>query len=55
MPRPYLSFAVRSDGILSPVQRPRLVDHVDELLALPEAERFAFVTPAEAVEAIGVH
>jgi hypothetical protein len=51
--RPYLSFAVRSDGLLDPVQRPRLVSHVDQLLALPEAERFAFMTPTEAVAFLG--
>ena len=55
LPRPYLSFAVRSDGILNPVQRPRLVGHIAEVLTLPEAERFAFMTPTEAVEALGVH
>jgi hypothetical protein len=54
MPRPYLGFAVRSDGLLDSDQRPRLVGHVDELLGLPEAERFAFMTPTEAVEALGV-
>lgn len=47
--RPYLSFAVRSDGILDPVQRPRLVGRLDELLARPEAERFWFVTPDAAL------
>jgi hypothetical protein len=52
--RPYLSFAVRSDGILDDVQRPRLVGHLDQLLALPEARRFRFVTPTEAVESLGV-
>ena len=51
--RPYLSFAVRSDGILDPVQHPRLVGHLDELLALPEAGRFAFLTPTEALSALG--
>jgi hypothetical protein len=45
--RPYLCFAVRSDGILDPEQGPRLRRHLDALLALPEAPRFAFVTPAE--------
>jgi hypothetical protein len=45
--RPYLGFAIRSDGILDEVQRPRLLSHLDALLALPEAPRFAFVTPAE--------
>ena len=52
--RPYLCFAVRSDGILDPEQGPRLHDHLDQLLRLPEAPRFAFVTPAECVEVVGV-
>jgi hypothetical protein len=52
--RPHLSFAVRSDGILDPVQRPRLVGHMDEVLALDDADRFVFMTPSEAVEALGV-
>jgi hypothetical protein len=52
--RPYLCFAVRSDGILHAEQGPRLRDHLDQLLALPEAPRFAFVTPAGCVEAMGV-
>lgn len=52
--RPYLSFAVRSDGILDATQRQRLLRHVDELLSLPEAERFQFMTPSEAVEVLGV-
>ena len=51
--RPYLAFAVRSDGLLDEVQRPRLTGHVDELLALPEAERFAFMTPTEAIGSFG--
>jgi hypothetical protein len=45
--RPYLGFAIRSDGILDDDQRRRLRGHLDALLALPEAPRFAFVTPAE--------
>jgi hypothetical protein len=45
--RPYLCFAIRSDGLLDPVQRPRLLAHLDDLLALPEASRFAFVTAEE--------
>lgn len=51
--RPYLSFAIRSDGLLDPVQRPRLIRHVDEVMALPEAERFWFVGPHEALEVLG--
>jgi hypothetical protein len=51
--RPYLCFAVRSDGILDPAQGPRLRDHLDQLLAMPEAPRLAFVTPAECVEVLG--
>lgn len=52
--RAHLSFAVRSDGLLDPVQRPRVVGHMDAVLALPEAERYWFATPSEAVEALGV-
>jgi len=48
--RPYLAFAVRSDGILDPRQRPRLLSHMAQLLAMPEAPQFAFVTPSEAVD-----
>ena len=44
--RPYLCFAVRSDGMVDPVQQPRLSSHLEQLLAMPEAPRFAFVTPA---------
>ena len=51
--RPYLCFAVRSDGILDAVQGPRLRDHLDQLLALPEAPDLAFVSPGEAVEVLG--
>lgn len=47
--RPYLAFAVRSDGVLDPVQRPRLDAHVDALLAMPEADRFVFVPAPEAL------
>ena len=47
--RPFLHFAVRSDGVLDPVQRPRLDANVAALLAMPEAPRFAFVGPSEAV------
>ena len=47
--RPYLAFAIRSDGILDPAQRGRLADHLDVLLTLPEASRLAFVTPGECV------
>jgi hypothetical protein len=51
--RPHLVFAARSDGLLDPVQRPRLLDHMEQLLALPDASRFWLATPAEAVEALG--
>jgi hypothetical protein len=51
--RPYLAFAIRSDGILDPVQRPRLLRHLDALLGMAEAERFAFMTPEAALEALG--
>jgi hypothetical protein len=47
--RPYLGFAIRSDGILDEVQRPRLLGHLDTLLTLPEARRFTFVTPGACV------
>lgn len=51
--RPYLAFTVHSDGILDPDQRPRQLAHFDALLALPEAPRFAFVTPGECVSLLG--
>jgi hypothetical protein len=47
--RPYLAFALRSGGMNVPAERDRLVTHLDQLLAMPEADRFAFVGPAEAV------
>jgi len=50
--RPYLAFAIRSGGILDPVVGPRLRSHLDQVLALPEADRFRFTTPQEAVAAL---
>ena len=47
--RPYLAFAIRSDGIVDDVVGPRLRTHMDDLLALPESPRFRFLTPQDAV------
>jgi hypothetical protein len=53
MDQPYVNVVARCDGLLDPVQRPRLVERLDALLAMDEADRFAFVTPTEAVAALG--
>ncbi|HYF44612.1 MAG TPA: hypothetical protein VD926_00285 [Acidimicrobiales bacterium] len=47
--RPYLAFALRSDGLADATIGPRVRSHVAQVLALPEADRFRFVGPEEAV------
>ena len=51
--RPYLAFALRSDGLIDPVLADRLERHMTALLDLPDADRFALVTPEEAIAALG--
>ncbi len=50
--RPYLAFAIRSDGLLDPVRADRLDRHMAALLDLPEATRFELTTPEEALVAL---
>jgi hypothetical protein len=47
--RPYLAFAVRSDSLLDPILAERLEAHLEALVAIPEASRFTFTTPHEAL------
>jgi hypothetical protein len=48
--QPYLAFAIRSDGLLDPTLADRLEAHLEALIAIPEATRFTFTTPEEALE-----
>ena len=51
--RPYLAFAIRSDSLLDPTLAARLEAHLEALVALPEASRFTFTTPDEALALLG--